>query len=145
MEEPIVIFSFLILIFLTVATLLFKANRKMNEQIKNWYYTKTGVITDKIVYAKPVSPTKNNQRSDAVRPTVKYFVDGKKYEYTSDKGQNPQLRPCKKVGVYYNPKNPNDAFIDTFAQRESFLKVVANFFLLFGLGFIYVLYKMVTE
>src|SRR5699024_12192808 len=68
------------------------------------FRSKTGVITDKIMYS--------SSKSDAVRPTVRYTVNDKEYVFTSLIGQNPKLRKGKKVGVYYNPENPNEAVIE---------------------------------
>src|SRR5699024_4279358 len=137
MIQGSVIFIILIICCFAFAALLFNLHRKSFKKIKNWHYTKTGVITDKIMYS--------SSKSDAVRPTVRYTVNDKEYVFTSLIGQNPKLRTGKKVGVYYNPENPNEAVIDTFAQRGSIYKLLANVFLVFGLIFVYVAYTFVTS
>ena len=137
MNEPYIIFIILILSFLAAAAGLFKLHRNALNKRKYWHYTKTGVITDKILYT--------SSKSRTIRPTVKYVVDDKEYQFTSNAGQNPKLRTGKKVGVYYNPENPKEAVIDTFAQRGSIYKLLGNVFLVFGLFFIYFLYQIVKS
>lgn len=139
MYQGIIIFIILIIAFLSMAFLLLKLHRKAFEERKYWHYTKMGVITDKVVYAR------RRNKPNTVRPTVRYIVDDKEYEFTSPSGQSPKLRTGKKVGVYYNPDDPNQAVIDTFAQRGSIYKLLGNIFLVFGLFFVYILYSMVQS
>ena len=115
-------------------TFLLRHHYKSRNERKNWHYTNTGVITDKIIYSRP-----HKRMSDTIRPTVQYVVDDTTYEFTSPIGQSPRLRPGKKVGVYYNPNNPKQAMIDTFTQRGTISKFAGYIFIGFGLVFLYIL------
>ena len=134
MIQLLVIFTLFVAGFFSFGTFLLRHHYKSRTERKNWHYTNTGVITDKIIYSRP-----HKRMSDTIRPTVQYVVDDTMYEFTSPIGQSPRLRPGKKVGVYYNPNNPKQAMIDTFTQRGTISKLAGYIFIGFGLVFLNIL------
>lgn len=62
-------------------------------------------------------------------PSVAYEVGGEKYIHTSSISQQPGIPIGTKVGVYYDPYQPEKAIIDTFVQRGSLFKLLGSIFL----------------
>lgn len=67
------------------------------------------------------------------QPTVSYEVEGQTYTYKSSISQQPALRIGREVDVLYNPEQPNQAIIDTFAQRGSVFTLVGTILLIIPL------------
>lgn len=88
-------------------------------------YTDTGVIVGRKIYNKRRSSRKN----PLYWPVVTFTVKHKQYKVTGHRGQTPALRKGKKVGIYYNPANPEEIIIDTFVQRGGLNIVTAYVFL----------------
>src|SRR5699024_4474831 len=57
-------------------------------------------------------------------PTVSYEVGGQTYTYRSSISQEPAIPIGKEVNVLYNPRNPEEALIDSFVQRGSIFTLV---------------------
>jgi len=119
---------------------LLRLYKKIINERKHWHYTKTGIITRKVVYSR-----RRRSGNRLIRPTVRYIVDDKTYEYTSHIGQSPKLRKGKKVGVFYDPEDPTNAVIDTYIQRGSPYQFLGIVLIGFGLYFIYILYILVKR
>lgn len=132
LEHPEYILGLVIIVFLFIGILLLRTYKGLVNERKDWKYTKTGVIAKKSVKS-------GRSNSDLRRPIVKYLVDGKAYEVTSDIGQNPKLRAGKKVGVYYHPDDPEKMVIDTYIQRGAPYQFLGIIFTGFALYLIYIL------
>lgn len=121
----------LFIAFFYVGLSLIKMYWKLRQLKESWDYVHDGMITSKRVWS-------GRKRQNA-RPTVRFTVDGKTYESTSNIGQNPPVRIGKTVGVYYNPENPDEIVINTLGQRGvpflilGFVFVCASFVLLYVL------------
>lgn len=69
-------------------------------------------------------------------PSFKYEVNGKVYEKTSSIRQTPGFKDESIITILYNPDNPHQAIIDSFAQRGTVFKVLGYVFIGVGIFFL---------
>lgn len=113
--------------FFSLSLICFWAKLRLYRKRMTWDYTNDAVVSSEM--------RQNVSFSHNICPTVIYKVEGKTYTFTSSIAQSPPLRPGKKVRVYYNPDNPNEAMIHTYIQRGGMYTTLSIVLFLLGLFF----------
>lgn len=141
MSVIMLVFSILVLSFVTIGTVFFLIGFFRSRPIKYYDQTKGVIIKKERHYVINLRKLIHNEPAREyytpdVRPTVLYEVDGEQYTFTSSISQQPGMEIGKEVNVFYDRYEPNKAIIDTFVQRGTLFKLVGTVFLLLGLLFI---------
>lgn len=95
---------------------------------KDWPRTDGVIIKKEQHYSLSLGKILNNEsiksnRPDQ-RPTFQFTVEGKDYIKTSAMQQTPGFQPGNTVTVLYNPDDPNQAVINTKAQRGTIFTII---------------------
>src|SRR5699024_2537265 len=104
----------------------------------NWYRSKGIIVKRENNYTINIGGLLNQKNLvESIpdrRPTVQYTIDGVEYEHKSKIGQEPGFKPGTMVNIFYNPDDPEQVVIDSFAQRGTVFLVIGS--ILLGLGLI---------
>lgn len=91
----------------------------------------TGIIVD---YDKHVSSSSKSGSSTTYAKVVEYEVKGDTYEITDKVSTSSKPKIGKKVTVFYNPKDPDEAYIKGSTKVSTILTIVCIPFSLVGIG-----------
>lgn len=119
-----------------MGTLLLRTYRTLKRYREAWDYLSDGEVTGKRKWSK----RQGRNRNDTVRTGIRYVVDGERYESYTAVGESKVLRKGRIVGVYYNPENPEEIIVDTFAQRGTPFLLAGYLFI--GIGLVILLVSL---